>query len=60
MVYNVFDYELHKYKLWFSNGVNIGFLGQLRKMSSQFNHQSILFRTKSNATEKRHSISFYD
>ena len=31
----------------------IGFLGQFRKMSSQFNHHPILFRTKSNATKKR-------
>ena len=38
----------------------IGFLGQFRQMSSQCNHQSILFRAKSNATEKGHSISFYD
>ena len=38
----------------------IGFLGQFRKMRSQFNHQPILFRMKSNATEKEHSISFYD
>ena len=30
----------------------IGFLGQFRKMSSKFNHQSIIFRTKSNATKK--------
>ena len=37
---------------------NIGFLGQFRKMSSQFNHQLILFGTKLNATEKGHSISF--
>ena len=40
--------------------INIGFLGQFRKKSSQFNHQAILFRAKSNATEKGHSISFYD
>ena len=39
---------------------NIGFLSQFRKMSSQFNHQPVLFRVKSNATEKGHSISFYD
>ena len=38
----------------------IGFIGQFRKKSSQFNYQAILFRAKSNATEKRHSISFYD
>ena len=31
-----------------------------RQMSSQFNHQAILFLAKSNATEKGHSISFYD
>ena len=39
---------------------DIGFLGQFRQMSSQFNHQAILFRVKSNATEKGHTISFYD
>ena len=39
--------------------INIGFLGQFREMSSQFNHQLILFGTKFNATafEKGHSIS---
>ena len=40
--------------------ITIGFLGQFRKKSSQFNHQAILFRAKSNATEKGYSISFYD
>ena len=40
---------------------NIGFLGQFRKKSSQFNHQSIVFRAQSNSTtEKGHSFSFYD
>ena len=29
----------------------ISFLGQFRKMSSQFNREAILFRAKSNATE---------
>ena len=29
-------------------------------MSSQFNHQALLFRAKSNATENGHSSSFYD
>ena len=39
---------------------NIGFLCQFRQMSSQFNHQAILLRAKSNATPKGSSISFYD
>ena len=39
---------------------NIGFLGQFRQISSQLKHQAILFRAKSNASEKGHSISFYD
>ena len=30
----------------------IGFLGQFRKMSNQFNHQPILFNMKLNATKK--------
>ena len=30
----------------------IGFLGQFQRMSSQFNHQALLFRAKSNTTEK--------
>ena len=30
----------------------MGFLGQIRQMSNQFSHQAILFRTKSNASEK--------
>ena len=38
----------------------LGFLGQFRQMSSQFNHQAVLFLAKSNATEKGHSNSFYD
>ena len=38
----------------------IGFLGQFRKKSSQFNYQAILFIAKPNATEKSNSISFYD
>ena len=37
-----------------------GYLGQFRKMSSQFNHQAIPCRAKSNATQKGHSISFWD
>ena len=36
----------------------IGFLGQFRQMSSQFNHRAILFRAKTNAIKKSHSISF--
>ena len=36
----------------------LGFLGQFQKISSHFKHQPILFRTKSNATEKGHSITF--
>ena len=45
---------------WIFFRLFIGFLGQFRQMSSQFNHQAILFRAKSNAIAKGNSISFYD